>query len=126
MADVTVRVAGAPQLLRLIAESDAETAAWLRGELVSIAEKVAVDVRGRYAPYSQPGAAGVKPKLTGPGRLLVVQTLRKSRGLRRRKNFGPLMMDRAFLPALDDNRELVDAEAAALLERLRIKWKEEK
>lgn len=126
MASTAVRVKGARQLLRLLDESDAELAAWMRDGLVALGEKVAVDVRDRYAPYSQPGSAGVKSKLTRPGRLLVAQSMRKSRNMaRRRSNFGPLMMKRSFLPAVDDNRDLIDAEALALVERLRVKWKEE-
>lgn len=126
MADAVVRVTGIKRLLRLLDESDAETAAWLREGLVEIGQKVADDVQGRYSPYSERGAAGVKSKLTRPGRLVVAQTMRKSRNMSlRRRNFGGLMMKRSFLPALDDNQDYVNAEALSLVERLRMKWKEE-
>ncbi len=112
----TVKVTGLRQLERAIVESNVELNLFLREGLLALAEPVARDIRSRYAPYSQQGAAGVKAKVTKPGNALVAQTLRKSRSpLRRRRNFGGLMMRTAFLPALDAHKHEIEAGFEALL-----------
>lgn len=121
-----VEIKGLKKLQRLLRESDAELALWLREGLLDIADHVAVDVRMKYSEYSEVGAQGVRPKVMRSGRVLVAQSLRKSRSMTsRRKDFGPLMMRKAFLPAVKDNRAYVNESALALVEELRVKWKEE-
>lgn len=114
MAD-TFRVEGLRNVTRAAAESGGEIDDWLRDGLRDVGEKVAVDVRGAYRPYSGVGADGVKTKVTRPGNVVVAQTLRRGRDMRRRRsNFGGLMMRKAFLPALAKN----EATVAESVERL--------
>ena len=119
----TVRVEGLRNLSRIIAQSDEEINVWLREGLLQIGEKVAVDTRQSYAEYSVPGAAGVKPKVARTGSVMVAQTMRRGRDInKRRANFGGLMMTRAFIPALDRNKEAAVASAEELLAGLERKW----
>ena len=119
----TIRVEGLRSLARTISKSDEEVDLWLREGLLAIGEKVAVDTRQTYAEYSVRGAAGVKAKVAKTGTVIVAQTVRRGRDMnRRRANFGGLMMSRAFLPALDRNKEEVAASAEKLLLSLEETW----
>ena len=119
----TIRVEGLRNLARVIAKSDEEVNLWLREGLLAIGEKVAVDTRSSYAEYSAEGAAGVKPKVARTGTVIVAQTMRRGRDMsKRRANFGGLMMSRAFLPALDRNKEEAAASAERLLLSLEETW----
>ena len=119
----TIRVEGLRNLARVIAQSNEEVNVWLREGLLAIGERVAVDTRQSYAEYSVRGAAGVKPKVARTGTVIVAQTLRRGRDMnRRRANFGGLMMSRAFLPALDRNKEEAAASAEKLLLSLEETW----
>lgn len=79
----TVKVQGLRELARACKQADEEIDRFLRDGLLEIASHTAADVKPPYAKYSQKGAAGVIPKVTKPGNAVVVQTLRKSRGLKR-------------------------------------------
>lgn len=121
-----VEIKGLKKLQRLLRESDEALDMWLREGLLDIADHVAVDVRMKYSEYSETGAKAIRPKVMRSGRVLVAQTMRKSRSMtRRRRDFGGLMMVRAFLPAIDDNKKYIEESALALVEELRVKWKEE-
>lgn len=121
--EFTVRVEGLPRYMKLVAESEADVEDWLRVGLLALGEKVAKDVRARYAPYSEPGAAGVKAKVRKTGTVVVAQTMRKSRNMNlRRGNFGGLMMRKAFLPAADAAEKEVEAGAEVLFADLERKW----
>lgn len=117
-----IKVEGLRELSRAIAEVDKELDAFMRDGLFEIGEKVAKDVRAVYGQYSAPGAAGVQTKVRKAGNVLVAQTLRKSRDVRRRANFGPLMMGRAFLPAVDRNEPAAQAAVDDLFETIRREW----
>ena len=82
----------------------------LSDALYQVAEQtIAPEVRSRYKSYSQAGADGVETKVFTSG-VWVVQTLRKSRAMsRRRPSFGPLMMEKAFIPSVNHNRAWVVA-----------------
>lgn len=102
--DVTVHVAGLPALLAKERTFGAHTDGILTDHLLEVGRKVAIDVSERYIDYSPDGAAHVQEKVFASTGLWVVQTLRKSANvMRRRPNFGPLMMRKAFLPAAADN-----------------------
>ena len=119
----TIRVEGLRSLARTIAKSDEEIDVWLREGLLAIGERVAVDTRQVYADYSVPGAQGVRAKVARTGSVIVAQTMRRGRDMnKRRANFGGLMMSRAFLPALDRNKEAVQASAEKLLLSLEETW----
>ena len=119
---MSVKVTGLRELARAIAQAEAEVQTFMTAGLMEIGDKVATDVRSVYSGYSQPGAAGVQTKVRKSGNVLVAQTLRKSRGLRRRPNFGPLMMRVAFLPARDKNEATTQAAAEGLIVRIREEW----
>ena len=103
--DVGVRVVGLLALLAKEQTFGARTDGILTDHLLEIGRKVAIDVSDRYIDYSPDGAAHVQEKVFAGTGLWVVQTLRKSRNvMRRRPTFGPLMMRKAFLPAAADNQ----------------------
>ena len=123
MANSTIRVEGLRNLARIVRESDEYVDDWLRDGLLKIGEHVAVDVRERYSPYSARGAEAIKAKVARTGTVIVAQTLRRGRDMRRRRaNFGGLMMSRAFLPALDRHKAEVEASAEELLLGLERTW----
>jgi hypothetical protein len=126
-SNFTVKVEGLPEFQALVMGSMTEIETELALGMKNIANVVAARVRAKYSPYSAPGAAGVKAKLSGgqvwTGKAVVAQTLAKSRTMSmRRTNFGPLMMKKAFLPALDATQEYARMEAEALLARLETRW----
>lgn len=121
----TFRIEGLTDLLRAEATVGAKTEGLLTDALRGVGEMVARDTRQRYQPFSPTGAAGVETKVFVSG-VYVVQTLHKSRNLmRRRPNFGPLMMRKAFLPALRDNETRVVEAAEAAVETARLRYWEE-
>lgn len=123
MAEGTVRVEGLTQLMDIVSQSEADLDVFMRDGLLAIADRVSVDVRSRYQPYSEIGAAGVKAKVSTKGAALVVQTLRRGRNMNlRRPNFGPLMMRKAFLPALKHGEAAAAAEFEALRLSLEERW----
>lgn len=106
-----LRIVGLTELLEKERTVGAKTEGLLTEKLRQVGETVAVGTRTLYGPYSSRGAAGVTTKVLVSG-VWVVQTIRKSRNtLRRRPNFGPLMMRKAFLPAAYDNQQAVLAAA---------------
>jgi hypothetical protein len=105
--DVTVRLDGLQAMLAKEKTVGAKTAGLLTEQLLKVGDLVAADVRERYQPYSAPGAAGVQEKVFTSG-LWVVQTIRRTRSIpRRRDSFGSLMMRKAFGPAAIDNESRV-------------------
>lgn len=120
--DATFRIKGLLELL----EAERTVGAKVEGELATalqgVGEIVARETRQKYQPYSTVGADGVQTKVFVSG-VYVVQTLRKSRNvLRRRSNFGPLMMRKAFLPALRNNENRVAEATAAAVEQAKIRY----
>jgi hypothetical protein len=109
-------------LVRACHESNLAIETWLREGLLEAAEWVRKDAAASYAAKSLPGAMGLKAKVTRPGNAIVAQTLRKSRGSRRRGNFGSLEMRTSLLPALQSNQPRADAQVAGLLNRLGAFW----
>lgn len=106
--DVTLRVAGLPALLAKERTFGAHTEGILTDHLLDLGRDVAIDVSDRYMDYSPEGAQYVQEKVFAGTGLWVVQTLRRARNpLRRRPNFGPLMMRKAFLPAAADNEDQI-------------------
>lgn len=125
MAQTSIRVEGLRKLSRTIADSNEEIDHWLKDGLLEIGERVAVDVRSAYSVYSVPGADGVKAKVWRTGTTLVAQTMRRGRDMnRRRPNFGGLMMRKAFLPALDKNKDDAERAAERLLDEIAVRWSE--
>lgn len=119
---MSVKVVGLRELTRSIAAAEAEVQTFMTAGLLDIAEHVAKDIRSVYSGYSEPGAAGVVAKVTKAGNARAVQTLRKSRGLKRRPNFGPLMMKHAFLPARDKNEATTQRAVDELFVTIRREW----
>ncbi len=119
---MSYKVVGLRELTRTIAEAEGELQTFMTAGLLEIGENVAKDVRAVYGGYSEPGAAGVQTKIRKAGNVLVAQTLRKSRGLRRRPNFGPLMMRVAFLPALAKNEPTTQRAVDELFVTIRREW----
>lgn len=122
--EVGYRIEGLTELLEAERTVGAKTEGILTEHLLQVGGVIAEDARTRYQPFSSRGGAGVQAKVFTSG-LWVLQTLRKSRDPRRqRPNFGPLMMRRAFLPALRDNStRAVAAARAAVEEAARVYWK---
>lgn len=105
--DVSYRIAGLSLLLSTERTIGAKTEGILTDHLIGVGRYVAQDVRDRYQGYSAKGADGVQEKVFVSG-LYVVQTLRKSSNmLRRRSNFGPMIYKKAFLPAARENQDRV-------------------
>lgn len=120
--NVEARIVGLAELLEKERTFGARTQGILTERLLALGGTVASDVSGRYIDYSPAGAHGVKAKVFTSG-LWVVQTIRKSRNpLRQRPNFGPLMMRKAFLPAVRDNEGNVLEAATAAVEEARTRY----
>jgi len=120
--DATFRITGLAELLAAERTVGDKVEGELAGALQAVGEIVARDTRARYQPFSPAGAAGVQTKAFVSG-VYVVQTIRKSQNiLRRRRNFGPLMMRKAFLPALRQNENRVAEAAGAAIEQARIRY----
>lgn len=116
-SEVTIEV-DVRQLVRACDQTSAEVGEFFRDGLVKIGEPMARDIAGLYAAKSAKGAAGVRAKVTRPGNAIVAQTVRKGRGLRQRKNFGPMMFSRAFLPGLEKNEPTAQAALEDLVSKV--------
>jgi hypothetical protein len=117
-----LHIVGLAGLLEKERTAGAKTEGLLTERLLEVGDQVADDVRHRYIDYSAAGANGVEAKVFTSG-LWVVQTIRKSRSpLRRRPNFGPLMMRKAFLPAAHDNEAAATAAATAAVAEVTAYW----
>lgn len=120
--ETTFRIQGLTELLR----KEQTVGAKVEGELATALQGaggiVARDAAHRYQPFSVRGGAGIQTKVFVSG-VYVVQTIRKARDVtKRRPNFGPLMMRKAFLPALRDNETKVIAAAEAAVEQARARY----
>lgn len=106
-------------LVKACDASSVELGAFMRGGLLELAEMVKKDITPVYQGYSPVGAASIVAKVTRPGTAVVAQTMRKSRTIpRRRRKFGDLMMRTAFMPALEKNRERINAGVDVLIDRI--------
>lgn len=114
---VTVRFKDLAELLRAEQTVGAKTEGFLTRELFLVGELVAADVRRGYDPYSSQGMMGIQTKVFTSG-VWVVQTLRKSRNMmRRRPNFGPFIFKKAFYPAMKNNENnVLEAANRAMVE----------
>lgn len=120
--DVEARIVGLTALLEKERTVGAKTEGLLTERLEAVGDVVRDDTRHRYIDYSERGAAGVQTKVFTSG-LWVVQTIRKSRNiLMRRPNFGPLMMRKAFLPAVREHEDTVLAAAEAAVQEAKAYW----
>lgn len=117
-----MRVTGLAGLLEKERTVGAKTEGLLTEHLRTLGDDIAEDVATRYIDYSVAGAQGVQAKVFTSG-LWVVQTIRKSRAvLRRRPDFGPLMMRKAFLPAAHDNEAKALLAASLAVEEAAAYW----
>lgn len=117
--DVAARIDGLTELLEKERTVGARTEGALTEHLYTVGEQVAADTRGRYLDYSVDGAHTIQAKVFVSG-LWVVQTRRKSRNiLRRRPDFGPLMMRKAFLPAARNNEDRILLAASLAVEEVK-------
>lgn len=115
-----VRTSGTTGLARASARFGTEGYALFIGELTRAGERVKQGVQGRYLTVNtRPdtrGAGGITlmPGLRGAE---IGQSIRPSEDLsRRRPNYGPRMMLKAFIPALKAERGYVVEQAKAALE----------
>ena len=120
--NIEARIVGLTQLLEKERTVGAKTQGLLTSRLEAVGDVVKDDTSRRYIEYSTRGAEGVQRKVLTSG-LWVVQTIRKSRDItKRRPNFGPLMMRKAFLPAARDHEETVAAAADLAVREARAYW----
>ena len=103
------RVVGLQGLLRATDAMGKDTKRLVRQKLREAAEPVRQDASERFVKYHPKSAAKYGITVRRVGTVTVEQRLRKSADTaRRRRNFGPLQMQKALLPALADNSELVE------------------
>lgn len=115
--DETVAVRGLAPLIRDFSRMSKTASRELRSALAEVAAPVALDVKFRLGPYGPREPRGVRVAVRQRG-IAVRQGLRKSKNLSaRRSNFGALQMERAFLPALEDNKGIVDRRVEEFLDR---------
>lgn len=120
--DVRTNIVGLTGLLEKERTFGAKVEGPLSAQLLRVGEVVAHDTRARYVEYSARGAGGVRTKVFTSG-LWVVQTLLKSRDIvKRRPNFGDLMMRHAFLPAAHDNEAYVASAAEVAIEETKARY----
>lgn len=124
MLDVSLRLNGLQELLEKERTFGAKTEGFLTDRLLELGKDVQRSAQAYYEPYTQRGADAIQEKVFATSGLWVVQTLRKSRDLsKRRPNFGPLMMRKSFLPAARDNEaKLLPAAQAAVEEARAFYW----
>jgi len=81
----------------------------VRGKLREAAEPVRQDASSRFVKYDAKSASKYGITVRRTGFVTVEQRLRKSASQdRRRPKFGALQMEKALLPALADNGELIE------------------
>lgn len=103
------RVVGLRELLRATDALGKDTKRLVRGKLREAAEPVRQDASARFMKYHAKSASKYGISVRRTGLVSVEQRLRKSATeSRRRPKFGSLQMEKALLPALADNGELIE------------------
>lgn len=105
----TYRVVGLQGLLRATDAMGKDVKRLVRGKLREAAEPVRQDAAARFMKYHPKSASKYGITVRRTGFVTVEQRLRKSATQdRRRPKFGALQMEKALLPALADNGELIE------------------
>lgn len=116
MASGAVKIEGLRELERALRASDKDAAKGLRKELREAAKVVAMDARGKLAPYSGYSAMGLRPRVRA-GLVAVAEQSRK-RTTGQHPEFGSLIMRRALVPALWENRDEVNRRMESMLDNV--------
>ena len=102
------RVVGLRELLHATDAMGKDTKKLVRGALREAAEPVRADAAARFLRYDEKSARKYGISVRRTGVVSVEQRLKKSANqARRRRNFGPLQMRKALVPALEDNQAIV-------------------
>jgi len=113
----TIAVRGLGPLIRDFSKLSKEASKQLRDELRKVAAPVAIDAKFREQDYGSKEPGGVKVVVRQRG-VAVEQTLRRSPlPSRNRRNFGELQMRNVFIPALEDNVDVVNRRVEEFLDR---------
>lgn len=116
MAQPGLKVKNLAKLHRALKDYDQGLKLQLEQELREAGEIVATSAQQRFSLVDAKSAAGIKSKTRGFGRVLVVQTRRKTTG--QHPEFGSMIMRRGLVPAVSDNRERIVAQLENMLDRL--------
>lgn len=116
MASGAVKIEGLRELERALRASDKDAAKGLRKELREAAKVVAMDARGKLSPYSGYSAMGLRPRVRA-GLVAVAEQSRK-RTTGQHPEFGSLIMRRALVPALWENRDEIDRRMESMLDNV--------
>jgi hypothetical protein len=101
-----VRVRGLRELIRAADAAGAETKKLVRGRLREMAQPVLRDARSRLGAYDAGSAARLGISVRRTGLVSVEQRARKVTG--QRPDFGVLQMQRALIPALNENGDRIE------------------
>jgi len=115
VARETLRVKGYRDFVRACDRAGRETKREVRGTLKEVGEVVRRDAEQRFSGVDARSAAGYRVSVRVTG-VFVVQRLRKTTGLR--PDYGSLQMRRALIPALEQNRRLVEASLEHAIDRV--------
>lgn len=108
MADQFV-VTGLKEIVKGSIAAGKATRVEVRAALARSGEIVRADAVPRLSKYSTKSAAGLKVVVRQRG-IAVEQSLRKTEGPKARRNYGPLQMRKALLPAVAEKLPEVEAE----------------
>jgi hypothetical protein len=115
VADGSVKLRGYRELLNALASTDRATGRIVRAHLRAAADPIRAAAEARFESTSPRTAAGYRVVVRARG-IAVEQRLRKTTGLH--PEYGALQMRRALLPALEDNRDIVERELEGALDDL--------
>jgi hypothetical protein len=119
VADQTVRISGLPELNRAFKAVDADLPKELRKELKQVAEPVRVEAALRSQQFGARTSSGIKTVARSSGSVAVRQSRKKNAdAVRRRPNFGPLLMRTALEPALTHHEAEIVRGLEHILDRL--------